>query len=279
MEGELKNRRGSFNNSLYSEFSLNRVVNGCTTARDSNDLFNFNKNNLFNLNTGAMKFNVAAPPNGGSTNILLPSDQLINNQTTIQVNENQQDVVNQSSGVSIVNCYRAVPVQIVTSVDIVNCEDPSDQIVSSDLINSTNIVDKNMLDNRTYISTEAQTDDLQTATPIILSNVIQSPTEALISREQRRRERRERRQARTRSQHIHPAIPIIRPIGFEILPDILNSHLPPPYSTLPSTNSPPNPPPIPPLPPMIPTAIISSVPLGPVQDDIRYAFPLPVIRR
>lgn len=274
MEGELKNRRGSFNNSLYSEFSLNRVVNGCTTtARDSNDLFNFN------LNTGAMKFNVAAPPNGGSTNILLPSDQLINNQTTIQVNENQQDVVNQSSGVSIVNCYRAVPVQIVTSVDV-NCEDPSDQIVSSDLINSTNIVDKNMLDNRTYISTEAQTDDLQTtATPIILSNVIQSPTEALISREQRRRERRERRQARTRSQHIHPAIPIIRPIGFEILPDILNSHLPPPYSTLPSTNSPPNPPPIPPLPPMIPTAIISSVPLGPVQDDIRYAFPLPVIRR
>lgn len=267
----MKNRRGSSNCSLYSEFSLNRVVNGVTTARDSNDLY---KNNCFNLNTGAMRFNVDAPPNGGSTNILLSNDQ---STTTIQVNENQQDVVNQSSGVSIVNCYRAVPVQIVTSVDIVNCEDPSDQLVSSDLLNSTNIEDKNMLDNRTFISTEAQTDDLQTAIP--LSQVTQSPTEALISREQRRRERRERRQARTRSQHIHPAIPI-RPIGIEILPDILNSHLPPPYSTLPSTNSPPNPPPpIPPLPPMIPTAIISSVPLGPAQDDIRYAFSLPVIRR
>lgn len=277
MEGEFKNRSGSSNSSLYSEFSLNRVVNGDTTARDSNDLFNFEKNNCFNLNTGAMRFNVVAPPNGGCTNILVPSDQLLNNQTTIQVNETQQDVVNQSSGVSIVNCYRAVPVQIVTSVDIVNCEDPCDQLISSDLINSTNIEDKNMLDNRTYISTEVQTDDLQTSSvPSII--VTQSPTEALISREQRRRERRERRQARTRSQHIHPAIPIIRPIGFEILPDILNSHLPPPYSTLPSTNSP-NPQPIPPLPPMIPTAIISSIPLGSAQDDIRYAFPLPVIRR
>lgn len=116
------------------------------------------------------------------------------------------------------------------------------------------------------------------------------------SREQRRRERRERRAARNRLAHIHalhsqvvttPAqlhLPstlianhpttVIRPGTFEILPDLLHSHLPPPYTTLPlqqqqqTTNN-------------ATTTIIATpvpVPVSAV-DNCRYSFPLPIIRR
>jgi hypothetical protein len=117
-------------------------------------------------------------------------------------------------------------------------------------------------------------------------------------REQRRRERRERRQARQRAQHGHRHHVSVhhsnRPngvtnnsnsraingperviSGYEMLPDIINNHLPPPYTTLPlfplHTPAPISQPP-PPQP-----QIIAPAPI--VVDDCRFSFPIPIIRR
>lgn len=68
---------------------------------------------------------------------------------------------------------------------------------------------------RTFISTEAQTDEI------------------ILNRDQRRRERRERRQQRRLAQQLQqwPSVPPEFPQ--DRVPDILHSHVPPPYSTLP----------------------------------------------
>uniref|UniRef100_A0A182IPE3 Uncharacterized protein n=1 Tax=Anopheles atroparvus TaxID=41427 RepID=A0A182IPE3_ANOAO len=100
------------------------------------------------------------------------------------------------------------------------------------------------------------------------------------TREHRRRERRERRQARNRLQHIHPLEPPPPPGGpglhhrspppIEIVPDILHSHLPPPYTTLPMGASL--------IPQMIPGNASSVIPVR-AADDCRYTFPMPIMRR
>ena len=102
-------------------------------------------------------------------------------------------------------------------------------------------------------------------------------------REQRRRERRERRQARQRAQHHHVTAPVhhriatgVRSVNvaepsrtnYEMLPDIINNHFPPPYTTLPLQM---------PAPPIHSPLTISPVPV--VVDDCRFSFPIPIIRR
>lgn len=269
---------------------------------------------------------------------------------TIHVNQSdhnsqqQQDVVNQSSGVSIVNCYRAVPVHIVNSVSYSNVNNNSNgdsdastmhvvnnsnskkcdntkskindleiiQVINEPMDNQRNIGTISSIhqqQQRTFTSTEAQTDDLQhfphhreesdvtpacissvslgdpTAShPLFLSQSITQDNPATdisiplnLSREQRRRDRRERRQARnSRQQHIHPVPMPIRP-GFEILPDILNSHVPPPYTALSLATAA-----IVPQSAAVLTAPINNaLPIvgGATADDERYTFPLPIIRR
>ncbi|XP_058066156.1 uncharacterized protein LOC131215776 [Anopheles bellator] len=106
------------------------------------------------------------------------------------------------------------------------------------------------------------------------------------TREHRRRERRERRQARNRMQHIHPleppggagpgallGHPHRSPPALEIIPDILHSHLPPPYTTLPLGAT------------MVPAAMLpanaaaaaAAIPVR-ASDDCRYTFPIPIMR-
>lgn len=103
-------------------------------------------------------------------------------------------------------------------------------------------------------------------------------------REQRRRERRERRQARQRAQHGHHHItaPVHHRLpngmrmvngaelrtNYETLPDIINNHLLPPYTTLPLQM---------PAPTIHSPLTISPVPV--VVDDCRFSFPIPIIRR
>ncbi|GAB0099157.1 hypothetical protein DMENIID0001_150020 [Sergentomyia squamirostris] len=220
-----------------------------------------------------MKFSVPAAPASAApegTATVFVADVTRQPSLTIHVNQSdqEQDVVNQPSGVSIVNCYRAVPVQLVNSAKSESHVNANECAVTQVLSECAPQEDAaHETEQRTFTSTEAQTADL----PHV---VTMSPAGAISAREQRRRERRERRQARTRSQHIHPPGAAVRP-AFEILPDILNSHLPPPYSTLPMDSSPPPPPPLLP-PPLIPT-----IPVGPVvaASDTRYVFPLPIIRR
>lgn len=125
-------------------------------------------------------------------------------------------------------------------------------------------------------------------------------------REQRRRDRRERRQARQRAaaQHghhrhrissINAAAVHQRALNnrgtmangaeqassratYEMLPDIINNHLPPPYTTLPHHQLPQ------PHPVSTVTAsalhsppIIAAAPV--IVDDCRFSFPIPIIRR
>ncbi|XP_053686757.1 uncharacterized protein LOC128736305 [Sabethes cyaneus] len=155
--------------------------------------------------------------------------------------------------------------------------------------------------NRTYTSTEAQTDDLQPnvgeiPTPFIHNPAIipgglvhppppvppthpatlllTPPGSEFSTREHRRRERRERRQARNRMQHVHPMDQppppptMLRPPPIEIIPDILHSHLPPPYTTLPMGAT------------VLPAPILPAVPVHHrgAADDCRYSFPIPIIR-
>ncbi|XP_055532282.1 uncharacterized protein LOC129722666 isoform X2 [Wyeomyia smithii] len=156
--------------------------------------------------------------------------------------------------------------------------------------------------NRTYTSTEAQTDDPhgnggEIPGPYIHHSAIVSgglahtpphppppthpatllltpPGSEFSTREHRRRERRERRQARNRMQHVHPMDQpppppaMLRPPPIEIIPDILHSHLPPPYTTLPMGAT------------VLPAPILPAVPVHHrgAADDCRYSFPIPIIR-
>lgn len=120
-----------------------------------------------------------------------------------------------------------------------------------------------------------------------------TPADAQQSREQRRRERRERRQPRDgrQSSHCHVANQSMHshPSNCDILPDILHNHIPPPYTTLPMPMPMPahcqinaaatvltqTPPPSV-LVPGPPSALIPAIGFD---DDGRYTFPLPIMRR
>ncbi|KAH8404189.1 hypothetical protein KR215_011670 [Drosophila sulfurigaster] len=92
--------------------------------------------------------------------------------------------------------------------------------------------------------------------------------------------------------HPHPH-PAALGLARALLPDILHSHYPPPYSALPGGGPPPLPPPPqvaaplpPPPPPQAPvpmlTPVISTVPLpgaAPLMSDGRFTLPLPIMRR
>lgn len=131
----------------------------------------------------------------------------------------------------------------------------------------------NIARTRTFTSTEAQTDEILPAT---------QPPQPPSVREQRRRDRRERRQNRRPPRTTNDTS--TQAGGQEMqenrLPDILNSHLPPPYSTLPNGQMASMAPPLPPqiLPP--PPAMI---PGGPVLQTVvpngmaasAFVFPAP----
>lgn len=158
-----------------------------------------------------------------------------------------------ASSVSVVSCYRAVPV-VVSAVPTISCLNVSHVSVEAGASPARG---------RTFTSTEAQTDDIGVAPSTPTNN----------NREQRRRERRERRHQRRLNNnppqlepHWQTLVAEQPPVagGGERLPDILNSHLPPPYSTLPLGLPPPghvvhphlhHPPPPPPVPPPVPVPV------------------------
>lgn len=158
-----------------------------------------------------------------------------------------------ASSVSVVSCYRAVPV-VVSAVPTISCLNVSHVSVEAGASAARG---------RTFTSTEAQTDDIGVAPSTPANN----------NREQRRRERRERRHQRRLNNNPPQLEPHWQTLvaeqppaagGGERLPDILNSHLPPPYSTLPLGLPPPghvvhphlhHPPPPPPVPPPVPVPV------------------------
>lgn len=188
--------------------------------------------------------------------------------------------------------------------------------VSDNTNNSSPIYMSQVLLNqqRTFTSTEAQTDDLhhqnqeQLQSPSTDSALIDASVkssskpnhshgrrsandnEAQSSREQRRRERRERRQPRSSRQHVHPPNQSLamhsHHSNCEILPDILHNHVishPPPYTTLPMpTHCQINAASVltqsPPPSVLVPAPPSALIPVG-ISDDGRYTFPLPIMRR
>lgn len=181
--------------------------------------------------------------------------------------------------VSNVNYYRAVPVNIVSNVPTINClnsiENTGNNVSNVHIVQAmpATITTSQVTikpSPRTFTSTEAQTDDTTVgSTPAIIV-----PT---TTREQRRRERRERRHQRRMNQSNH------QHISNDRLPDLLNSHLPPPYTTLPAGVAPPVVSPVPAMPPPPQGGVLPyQVPLvpGPPQPipvvtptGFRFSFP------
>ncbi|EEB14007.1 hypothetical protein Phum_PHUM269700 [Pediculus humanus corporis] len=135
---------------------------------------------------------------------------------------------------------------------------------------------------RTYTSTEAQTDDVSLG------------IHPQINREQRRRERRERRHQRRLHQSVLNSGSVWQSNVDVVhrdrrgLPDILNSHMPPPYSAVPVPAIPAMPSPMhvpPPLPvapgPQTMPHLVDSSPGQPLphQNGLRFLFPFPGGRR
>lgn len=205
-----------------------------------------------------------------------------------------------------VNFYRAVPVNVVSSVPTIQClnsvEDAGNNVSNVHIVQAmpssvpcTAVTTQQVLvqqhqppppsqppqqhnvpevRTRTFTSTEAQTDD--TAVGAIVAPTVLPPS---ANREQRRRDRRERRHQRrlnsSNHQHQlqmqqqqqlagHPQMQqqhwpgsVQQQQQNERLPDLLNSHLPPPYSTLPSSMQPVVPAPMVPA-PIVTNAIMPS---------------------
>lgn len=198
------------------------------------------------------------------SNLLSNSSNNLNNSVSVVTNNPSSNSCDNSSVnnniVNIVSCYRAVPVTTSSGVpppseinpitQHVPNDNPANPIYISQLgqngggssqaknvsrcVSSVNVPGNTCglppppnglakplpttSGSRTFISTEAQTDEI------------------ILNRDQRRRERRERRQQRRLAQQLQqwPSVPV-PPESFpqDRLPDILHSHVPPPYSTLP----------------------------------------------
>jgi hypothetical protein len=209
-----------------------------------------------------------------------------------------------------VNFYRAVPVNVVSAVPTIQCLNTLDEgnnvsnvhimplsttpCTSAAATGTTQVTVHNTQTpthtvnvvqretrappTRTFTSTEAQTDEISVCPP--------PPTEAP-DREQRRKERRERRhQRRTNgTTHRHTVDSGTQANTLhnqnDRLPDLLNSHMPPPYSPLPTNVPPPNV--VIPNPMMVPqphphgTILQSVVPTNNVVPSGLVAFPPPQV--
>ncbi|XP_044734067.1 putative uncharacterized protein DDB_G0277255 isoform X2 [Chrysoperla carnea] len=247
--------------------------------------------------------------------------------STVPKSANNNNVNNNT--VNVVNCYRAVPVQVVSNVvPTIQClnsaESSNNRISNSNNISNNNVSNVQIVQTvqavatpvsstsvsttnnnnersgapggggivlpqnktRTFTSTEAQTDDTSVGTMLVETTSNSQPTPSVmpvnnINREQRRRERRERRHQHrihnSNHQHLNNNVQNQwtstpnTPGGGDLiqqqqstndqqqrLPDILNSHLPPPYSTLPLGVSVQPPPPVPTQnPPAVPMPVVA----------------------
>lgn len=216
------------------------------------------------------------------------SSENVTTTTTSDINLDQ--MVNTSNGSC---CIQVNEDKVIDKCD--NFIKKSDSIKSSSVfnINTDSVTYKPIV----YTSTEAQTDELagnvvvqtivsptmepindtSTNDPVGLqkqlnSQINRGSSSGSITREQRRWERRLRRQARLASVSYSRGVPTMGPSGsngIEMVPDILDSHLPPPYSTLPLITT-------------QPSSIMSSIyaPNGLAQTgDRHYTFQLPIMRR
>lgn len=226
--------------------------------------------------------------NSPEVNITHASDNLVPTQEVKPAEGSRVPPLPNVSTVNV-NFYRAVPVNVVSSVPTINClnsvEESGNNVSNVHIVQampSVSVTVKPEVRTRTFTSTEAQTDDTA------VGGLTAQPQTS--TREQRRRERRERRHQRrlnaTSHQHSSGAV-MPPPANSDRLPDLLNSHLPPPYTTLPGAGGaaaampgaaampaavpPPPPPPIPYQVPLVPGPP-PPVPI-PAATGFRFSFP------
>ncbi|XP_031355008.1 myosin-G heavy chain-like isoform X1 [Photinus pyralis] len=199
----------------------------------------------------------ASVPKPDSTNLTIAQTRIPSNVSAVDV-----------------NFYRAVPVTVVSNVPSIQCVNNTSEIGNN--ISNVNIVQamppttlsltpprilpsrphsgvtgttqvtvhNSQTDDppqrvaeetrtRTFTSTEAQTDDANSAL------VRTTATDRALTREQRRRERRERRHLRRANNSNHPhRAANWNSVNGDRLPDLLNNHMPPPYSPNNANNAP-----------------------------------------
>lgn len=154
-----------------------------------------------------------------------------NHDVTVLMSEGIDHIVGNESAISNVKCFQSA--------------DKSSSEASGPNINTDNLIITSAIENLTMASIENKT-----PCKAKYSNDI------LTLREKRRRDRRNRRLARTRATNDVT----LSSTTIEILPDIINNHLPPPYVDIPQ---------------QIVPSIVSTVPV----EDNRLAFSLPSVRR
>jgi hypothetical protein len=177
-------------------------------------------------------------------------------------------------------------------VNVIKCEDLNEISVDTSANANSNVDYQNMALDSTVTRDRVgliETTKIESSTQVQVESTSLKDTQ---QREQRRRDRRERRQARQRAaqhgQHRHHQIAVHQRAvnnrggvngveqqssraSYEMLPDIINNHLPPPYTTLPLHQLPPH--------PAMHSPPIIAAPVPVVVDDCRFSFPIPIIRR
>ncbi|KAF7267914.1 hypothetical protein GWI33_018896 [Rhynchophorus ferrugineus] len=222
----------------YPETNYRNVVSGTT----GNVIIHHGADNLRN-NPSALQINNVYGLNRNTS--FMPSASVGNNVIQIQTNPTPPRAVTYVSEVP----YQQGGRIITTTAQINSTTMDAGTSTSIQTPSNTGIVRT-----RTFTSTEAQTDDILPVQP-------NSSSQSLPSREQRRRERRERRMNRRANSQGNTSR-TTQDSGNQTgpgtsqndqqLPDILNSHLPPPYSPLPSAQNTSLMSPVPPPPPLLP---------------------------
>lgn len=255
-----------------------QVVNNSSDSQNKNsiDICKSDKTNNTDSDHNSMQMHPKSHTNLSESSEKCDNIEFIGENTT-NLNANTNTNSN-SNAISITNGNGMVNASVVLSDGVqsgfVNTNSGNSNMISvtDNTINSSpNHTSQVHLNERTFTSTEAQTDDLQHQSQeqrqpnqladaaLIEPQTVKGSTkpshshgrrngndaEAQSSREQRRRERRERRQPRGSRQHVHPpnqststasAALHSHHSNCEILPDILHNHVighPPPYTTLP----------------------------------------------
>lgn len=199
------------NSNLVTSSTNNSLVVGTTQVilhNTQGNSINNDKTNFLNLQTSTVNVSTGCTSTATNTvtNLFPPS---ANNQVIVQ---------------------NTRPVNFTTIPFVNNTQQANTSLRANIQVGSSNQVplikpnNENRTSTRTFTSTEAQTDEISILPP--------TNEQTSSDREQRRRERRERRHQRriNNRQSVDTSTQVNN--HNDRLPDILNSHLPPPYTTL-----------------------------------------------
>lgn len=186
-------------------------------------------------------------------NVVIDMERIDKNYVKCNVDVNNLE--NDQNSVNVVECNNQVTVLMSNEIDhahsnvksFQSADKSSSEATSGPLIKADNLIITSAIENLSMAAVVAN------GTP----GKAKYSNDIVTLREKRRRDRRDRRLARTRATNGAS----IASTANEILPDIINNHLPPPYADMP--------------PQQIVPSVVSTVPV----EDNRYTFSLPLVRR